>query len=449
MKPPGPRGLDNLRYLRRLQGPQILDAVQDLWKSYGDTSVISLPFGRSIYFIHDPADVMEILVRQAKKFIKGKALETFKLLIGNGVAVSDKDIWVRQRRQVQPNFHHQSLGRYAPIIVQTAAEYRAVWLQHDGFQNFDRLLPQLTQAIIARTLLGADLSRQLSDLQSNWDEAMAFVVQRTNAMVRWPLMWPLPSHRRFARARRLIRGSVARLIEEQGDGGHSPDPNTLMNRMLRSHSTEISQDELATQVLNVLFAGHETTGNGLSSALLFTLTHPEIHARIMSELEDVLAGEAPDYARLEKQVYLRQVVYETLRLRSPVALFLREAREDIQLSACTLPQGAIVMLSPHILHRHPALWSDPDTFDPGRFNDPSACAPPKFLAFGAGGRTCVGDQYAIDTMMLVLSGILQNLNLELDRSRPIQILCSNGTFKPHPLNIRVTASSSRQSVDAH
>lgn len=449
MKPPGPRGLDNLRYLRKIQGPHILDAVLDMWKAYGDTSVISLPFGRSLYFIHDPADVMEILVRQAKKFIKGKALETFRLLIGNGVVVSDKEIWVRQRRQVQPNFHHQSLVSYAPIVLETIAEYRADWLQYKGFQDFDRLLPQLAQAIIARTLLGADLSRQLSDIQSNWDEAMAFVAQRTNAIVRLPLIWPLPGHRRFAKARRIIRDSVARLVELEFDGRGSSDQNTLLNRILRSHAADMSKDEVVAQILNVLFAGHETTGNGLSSALLFTLTHPDVYARIMRELDEVLADEPPSYACLEKQVYLRQVVYETLRLHSPVSLFVREALEDVNLSACTLPRGAIVMLSPHIIHRHPALWSEPDRFDPDRFADPSACESPGFLAFGAGGRTCVGDQYAIDTMMLILSDIFQNLRLELDRSRPFQLSYLNGTFKPHPLNIRVSAALSRRSVDVH
>ena len=449
MKLPGPRGFDNLRYLRRIQGPEILEAVVDLWKAYGDTSVISLPFGRSLYFIHSPPDVMEILVRQAKKFIKGKALDTFKLLIGNGVVVSDKEVWVRQRRQVQPNFHHHSLGNYAPAVMETVAEYRAAWLLRDTFQDFDRLLPQLAQAIIARTLLGADLSHQLGEIQSNWDEAMAFVARRTNAIVRLPLGWPLPGHRRFAKSRELIRDAVARLVHQQVDNPASSGSNTLLKRMLRDHSGEISHEELVTQILNVLFAGHETTGNGLSSALLFTLTHPDVRERIMKELDEVLAGKAPSYAFLEKQIYLRQVVYETLRLQSPVSLFVREATENVTLSACALPKGAIVMLSPHILHRHPALWSEPEKFDPDRFKDPVASAPPAFLAFGAGGRTCVGDQFAIDTMMLVLSDIFQNLDLELDRSRTFQVSYFNGTFKPHPLNIRVSAARPRRTAPVH
>ena len=437
----GPSGIEALRYLRRIQGPEILGAIQELWERYGDTAIVPLPFGRSLYFVNNPDDVMEILVRQAKKFIKGKALGTFKLLMGNGVATSDQPLWVQHRRQVQPSFHHKVLGRYTPTVLAAVAEHRAAWLSAgDDYLDFNDLLPQLAQDIVARTLLGADLSRQLATLHTVWDGAMAFVVRRTNAAIPLPLAWPLPSHRRFEEARRLIRDSVDGLVKRQL-AGTAGDPDSFLTRLLASgDADDLSRDEIVTQILNILFAGHETTGNGLGSALYFILRDPAVHAGLMEEIGTVLGDAPPDHSSLERLEYLRQVVHETLRLYPPVSIFVREALEAVELTTGSLPQGAVILLSPYILHRHPEIWPEPERFDPGRFSRPELMAPPHFFAFGAGGRTCLGDQYAINEMMLILTCMFQTLTLELDRSQPIGT-GFNGTLRPEPLHIRVAPRS--------
>jgi cytochrome P450 len=439
MKASGPRGLEKLRLILRLQGPEILDAVFGLWKAHGDTVVVSLPFGQTLYFINDPADVMEILHKRGKKFIKGKALETFKLLIGNGVATSEQDEWVYHRRTVQPNFNRASLETYAPTVLRTIADHRRRWLAAgDGFQDFNKLLPWVSLDVVARTLLGADLSAELEELQRTWDTAMAFVVRRTYALARFPLGWPLPSHRRFNRAVRVIRNRVDSAVEREMRGKGSSDPNTFLARLLRSDvAGKLTKQEVSDQILNVLFAGLETTANALSSTLNLMLSHPDVHAKVLAELNSIVGSNPPTYAALEKQWYLRQVVHEALRLYPPVSIFVREALEPVELSAGILPKGAIVMLSPFVVHRQPKLWDEPEQFKPERFTSMSLMGPPHFFAFGAGGRTCPGDQFAINEMMFVLTDIFQNLVLELDTSRPVG-LTFNGTLRSDPLRIRVT-----------
>jgi cytochrome P450 len=152
----------------------------------------------------------------------------------------------------------------------------------------------------------------------------------------------------------------------------------------------------------------------------------------MDELHRVLGQAAPGYAALEKQVYLRQIVYETLRLFPPVSIFVREALEEAELPTVSLPKGATVMLSPYVIHRQPELWKDPERFEPERFDTQRRIEPPYFWAFGAGARICAGDQFAINAMMLVLSDLFQNLDFELDTSR-LAGLHFNGTLRPSPL----------------
>jgi cytochrome P450 len=428
-----------MRFLKRLTEPDIVDAVLNLWRQYGDTAAVPLPFGRTLYFINDPADVMEVLQRRGKRFIKGNGLQTFKLLIGHGVTTSEHDDWIRHRRMVQPNFHHRVLGHYVPAMVQAIKEHRLRWLgAGDQFQDFNVLFPLLSQDVVARTLLGADLTGQLERNHQVWDAAMDFILARTFAQLRLPISWPLPSHRRFRRSLRFVRDMVDRMIAEQAEGRGSSDPNTFLARALSGGAIyDMTREQLRDQVLNILFAGIETTANGLSSTLYFVLSHPEVEQRLLAEIEAVLGREPPHYQALERQSYLRQVVHESMRLYPPVCVLPREALEEVELSTVVLPKGAAVWLSPYVMHRHPKLWRDPDRFDPERFDSPALMEPPHFMAFGAGARTCVGDQFAINEMMLVVTDMLQNLRLELDRSRPIGFMF-NGTFRPDPVKIRMT-----------
>lgn len=436
--PPGPRGLERIAYVRRLCTPHILDVVLELWKTYGDTAAISLPFGRALYFLHNPADVMEVLRKQSKKFIKGRSLETFKLLIGHGAATSESQEWVQHRRFVQPNFHHRNLPSYAGAVLQAAEDHRRQWLASgSGFQDFNLMASALSLDIVARTLFGADLTLQLAQIRQAWDSAMDFVLARTCAAVRLPLGWPLPGHRRFHRSAAFIRNTVDELIELQIKGKGSTDPNSFLARLLCSNPAKaLAPAEIREQTLNILFAGHETTASGLSSALFLILTHPNVRGKFMAELHTVLGQAPPSYAALEKQTYLRQIVYETLRLFPPVSIFVREALEEIKLPGGILPKGATVMLSPYVVHRQRGLWEEPERFEPERFDSARVMEPPFFLAFGAGARTCAGDQFAIHAMMLVLSDIFQNLDFERDPSRPAG-LSFNGMLRPSPLHVSV------------
>lgn len=435
----GPSGLEAIRFLRRIQGPEIIGAIEELWRRYGDTAIVPLPFGRSLHFVNNPADVMEILVRQAKKFAKGKALEVFRILMGDGVATADQPLWAGYRRIVQPSFHTRVLHRYVPTALTAFEEHRRAWLSAaDGLVDVNHLLPQLAQDIIARTLLGADLSRELAKLHTVWDDAMAFVVRRTNAALPLPLAWPLPSHRRFEEARQLIRASVAQLVQRQIDG-EAGDPDSFVTRLLAtSEGRGLGRDEIVVHILNILFAGHETTGNCLASCLYFILRDPAIKTRILAEIDGTLGPEPPDYASLERLWYLRQTVHEALRIYPPVSVFVREALEAVTLSTGPLKAGAIILLSPYILHRHPDLWSDPERFDPERFTSVELMGPPHLFAFGAGGRTCLGDQYAVNAMMLLLTRMFQTLSMELDAETPVGT-GFNGTLRPDPLHLHIRA----------
>jgi hypothetical protein len=113
--------------------------------------------------------------------------------------------------------------------------------------------------------------------------------------------------------------------------------------------------------------------------LYLILTHPNVRRKFMAELHSVLGQAPPGYVAVEKQTYLRQVVYETLRLVPPVSIFVREALEEVELPTFVLPKGATVMLSPYVVHRQAELWMDPERFEPERFDSERRMESPIFF----------------------------------------------------------------------
>ncbi|MBV9863358.1 MAG: cytochrome P450 [Alphaproteobacteria bacterium] len=442
MQASGPTGVEKLRYVLRLRGAGTLDALFALWQAYGDTARIALPFLPPLYAVNDPADVMVVLRKQADRFVKGRALRLFNELIGDGVVTAEGERWRDHRRAVQPYFAKESLASYGPAVCRVVAEHRSRWLRlAEGFDDFNPLLRDLAQDVIARALLGAQPCRELSEVQQAWARGMAVVVRRSNAVLRLPRWLTWRSHRRYRRARHELRSAVDRLIRRHLAPGRGPEPGTVLAHSLAEYRDgRLGEYEIRNRVLNLLFAGHETLAGGLASALFLILAHPPVRDRVLAELRNVLRDEPPEYGLLRRQPYFRQTILETFRLYPPVPIFVREATGPVELSAGTLPRGAIVLLSPYIMHRHPELWKDPEQFDPDRFAMPGLLAPPRFFAFGAGGRTCLGNEFAVNHIMLILGDLLQRLHIELDQSAAAG-LAFDGILRPAPIKLRVRAAA--------
>ena len=110
----------------------------------------------------------------------------------------------------------------------------------------------------------------------------------------------------------------------------------------------------------------------------------------------------------------RAVIEEAMRLYPPVPSLSRTALEDDAASACFIPKGALVVISPYLLHRHEMLWQAPEQFSPERFlpGPRDAISRYAYLPFGAGPRVCIGQQFAMVEAVLVLATLLRRLRFD-------------------------------------
>jgi cytochrome P450 len=164
--------------------------------------------------------------------------------------------------------------------------------------------------------------------------------------------------------------------------------------------------DIRDNLLAFIVAGHETTALTLAWALYLCGLDQGVQERLRAEARAVLKGRAATAQDVPYLPYTRQVIDETLRLYPPAAFLSRQASEpDLILGAEILP-GDTVTVPIYAIHRHEALWSAPERFDPDRFADPKAIARYAYLPFGDGPRICIGASFALQEAVILLATIL-------------------------------------------
>ncbi|MCX8025370.1 MAG: cytochrome P450, partial [Thermanaerothrix sp.] len=150
--------------------------------------------------------------------------------------------------------------------------------------------------------------------------------------------------------------------------------------------------------------------------------HPEVEAALITEVDTVLGGRPPGREDMSRLTYTTQVFAEALRLYPPAWLITRRALAADTILGHPIPAGALIIISPYVLHRHPAFWEEAEAFRPERFDERGARAHPRFayIPFGGGPRLCIGNQFALVEAQLILSRVLQCYRLAFAGAGPVR-----------------------------
>jgi cytochrome P450 len=253
---------------------------------------------------------------------------------------------------------------------------------------------------------------------------------------------PYPGIRRARRARDRLHGEVARTIAARR-GSRVPHRDLLALLMeARDPETGRAMDDrdIADNLLTFMLAGHETTALALTWSLYLLSIHPAVEAEVRHEIAEVAGGGPLSPDHLDRLALTRRVIQEAMRLYPPAPILARTAVEDVPLGEVLIRRGTNVYVPIYALHRHKALWSEPDRFDPDRFLPEAAKARDRYayLPFGAGPRICIGMSFALVEATAVLATILRDVRLTL-RPGHLPELRSRVTLRPAngmPMTVR-------------
>lgn len=382
---------------------------------YGD--VVRLPITRQpLYLVNHPDLIKDIFVTHQKQFKKGRGLERAKKLLGDGLLTSEDPYHLRQRRLIQPAFHRQRIAAYAAQMTAYAAKTSAGWNDGETRDMAEEML-HLALAIVGKTLFNAEMEGEAPEIRDALTEV--FVLFHTLMLPLADLLerLPLPSVRRFARARARLDATIYRLIDERRASGE--DAGDLLSMLLLARDEDdggrMTDEQVRDEALTIFLAGHETTANALAWTWYLLSQNPGSESKFHAELDCVLAGRTPTLDDLPSLPFTRKVLAESLRLYSPAWVIGRRVLSDYQMGEARLKRGDLVLMAQAVMHSDPRFWTDPACFDPDRWTPEAEAARPKFayFPFGGGPRVCIGEQFAWMEEMLLLAALGQQWKMRL------------------------------------
>jgi len=359
-------------------------------------------------------------------------------LLGDGLFVSDGDLWQERRSRCAPAFEPELLPGFAAIMTEEAARLADHWQEQAQIQPVRMLeeMARLTARIIGRTVFGDDTSdaealRVVRGFAAYQREVEQFSLADSLGVP--ALGWlSSPLRRRRTRAAAAeVHQVIDRIIERQramaGKGRFS-----LLSHFLSAegvHGAAVAtcpmNDRAARNEAIVMFmAGHETTANSLAWCWYLLHQYPQAAARLHAELDEVLGGRAATLQDLPRLPYTRAVFEEALRLYPPVPILSRQARKEDVMRGHPVRENTIILVVPWLLHRHKAYWEKAEHFIPERFL-PDQPRPDKFiyLPFSVGRRVCLGLRFGLTEGILCLATLAQRFTAQIEPGHEVAIEC--------------------------
>lgn len=401
-----------------------------------------------------PDLVHELLVEKAKHLFKSMALKImFYPMAGRGLFTSDGDPWRRQRKLMAPLFHPQAIRSYAVMMNDVITRCLDTWKDGEVI-DAGREMTRITMGVAAKTLFDADTlneSDEISDAihamfdyiadqqgglsiliravtagtlvqQGSLPPTIAKIRDRMVDLLHEPVPLPMPERIRLFKAIRLLDERIQRMTDERRRSHLERDD--LLSRLLAARDEDdgsfMTDRQVRDEAMTLFIAGHETTATSTTWALYFLSRDPEAYRRWK---EDVVAlgPEKPSADNTNKLVWTRGVFREALRIYPPAFAVDRIAMEPLQLGDYHFERLSSFIIPIHAIHHNPALWPDPERFDPSRFAPELESKRPRaaFMPFGIGPRVCIGAMFAELEALLLLGQIAQRFEFEPVDTQPI------------------------------
>ena len=373
-----------LRAIRRI-GDDPLAFLATQWRTHGDVVQFPIP-SPPTYMVSHPDDVRMVLVGRSRDVTKNTIqYRALSRVTGQGLLTSDNPVWREHRRILQPAFHPDTLPGVAAHTARAASALvtRLRERGDGGVVDIDAEVMTLALEVVGDSLFGHELGPVADRLAEATLTALGEVVAMASMPLRAPSWIPTPGNRRMARSLSELEAAVEAILAQRAAQGPSEPPDMLDLLQASSLDRAAVRDEIVT----FLVAGHETVASALTWALVLLGTHPDVADRVAQEADDVLSDSmtdgAPviDMATLARLRVSRAVVDEAMRLNPPAWLITRSTTADMELGGAHVPAGSLVIVSPWIVHRHPAVWDDPESFRPDRFlastQDPARGSAPR------------------------------------------------------------------------
>jgi cytochrome P450 len=381
----------------------------------------------------DPVVIQHVLKTNSENYHKSEIqMKRMGHFLGKGLLTSHGEVWRTQRRLIQKGFERKQLDVLSSIMQDSL---------RDSLVDFDRQarigpvdiyphLMKMTFGMVGRSLFGARLKNEDIDLISRTiSTVQEFMVRQTIQPYLNPWFSVSGELRRHQEMRARADGILLDYIKKRRQSAPGHDLLQILMDARYSDGHGMSDELILSESMQLLVAGHETSSNALSWLLYLLSSRADCLERIRQEFDSVLGGAPLSYSDVAKLEFASQVIQEALRLYPPFWMVDRMALADDRAGDVAIPRGSTVVVFIYGAHHSPRFWENPETFDPQRFSkaNEKLHTPFAYLPFGAGPRGCIGGNYAMLQILMILSVLLKKYDLHLPagqiiEARPMVIL---------------------------
>lgn len=424
----------------------LMNRMLALAERYRDAGAFRVPMpGREPIFVCSAALATELCDESRFEKVLDGPLVHIRDFAGDGLftAHSDEHNWHLAHRILSPGFSTHSLERYYPAMQASLDALVRHWQR--AREPVDVVGDMTRLTLDAISLAGFDYrfdSFEQRELHPFLQALARSLQESVDILQRPPLVAALFRKKRaqFASDNALMFSLVDQVIRERKARPESEWPKDFLSLMLSQPDPKtgerLSDQNIRYQILTFLIAGHETTAGLLSFALHRIARDPALAARIRDEVRAQLGDRTPTMREVLELDLVRRTLEEALRLWPTVPGLTRAAKEDTTLGGkYAVAKGQPFGLLIQAIHRDPAVWSEPERFDPDRFLPERSKSRPAgaYKPFGIGRRSCTGRHFAMIEASLALATIVREF--ELEDPGPLAL---SSTVSPKPRGFRLT-----------
>jgi len=381
----------------------------------------------------DPVVIQHVLKTNSENYHKSEIQKKrMGHFLGKGLLTTEGEAWKTQRRLIQSGFERKQLEVLSSIMQDSLA---------DSLRDFDRqarlgpvdiypLMMKITFAMVGRSLFGARLKEEDIDLISTAIlTVQEFMVRQTIQPYLNPWFAVSGELRRHWELRSRAFGVLDEYLQRRRKEVPGHDLLQILMDARYSDGHGMPDELILSESMQLLVAGHETSSNALSWLLYLLSSRPDCVDRVRQEFDSVLGDKPLSYSDVAKFEFTTQVISEALRLYPPFWMVDRMALADDRAGDVVIPRGSTVVVFIHGVHHSPQYWENPENFDEERFSKAKEKLHTPFahLPFGAGPRGCIGGNYAMLQMLMILSVLLRKYDFclvpgQTIEARPMVIL---------------------------
>ncbi|KAM7515199.1 hypothetical protein LguiA_004782 [Lonicera macranthoides] len=336
------------------------------------------------------------------------------LLIPSFVESSQKEESAILRSFLHDILKPEALKRYIPLMDSMARDHlEAEWLPNDEVKVYP-LMKKYTFDLACKLFMSIDDPEHVNRLATHFTLI-------TSGIFSVPIDLPGTAYNGAIKGGKLLCDQLMKIIvarKKEMMENKETAGRDLLSRMIiftGKNGELMSEMEISSNLLGLLFASCETTSTAITFVLKYLAELPNIYNEVLKEQMVIAKSKGPNdllsWEDIQKMRYSWKVACEALRLAPPAQGAFREAITDFTYAGFTIPKGWKTFWNVHTTHKNPKYFADPEKFDPSRFEG-SGPAPYTFVPFGGGPHMCPGKEYARLEILVCMYNVVTKFKLQ-------------------------------------